>query len=64
MYDSEEIIGDDVLDSTPYIEYREAQCNTMDEEDEDKLAEGQRVVLCPSTFAPDKKGEGLKQSNI
>ena len=28
----------------------------MNGEDEDKLAEGQRVVLCPSTFAPDKKG--------
>ena len=27
------------------------------DEDEDKLAEGQRVVLFPSTFAPDKKGE-------
>ena len=23
-YDSEEIVGDDVLDSTPYLEYREA----------------------------------------
>ena len=57
MYDSEEIEGDDVLDSTPYIEYREVQCNTMDEEGEDRLKEGTRVVLCPSTFLPNKLGK-------
>jgi hypothetical protein len=46
-----------VLDSTPYIEYREVQCNTMDEEGEPKLQAGARVVLCPSTFLPHKQGK-------
>lgn len=46
-----------MLDSTPYIEYREVQCNTMDEEGESKLQQGARVVLCPSTFQPNKPGK-------
>jgi len=54
LYDSEEIEGDDVVDSTPFIPYREVQCNTMDEEAEDPL-DG-RYVLCPSTFHPMKLG--------
>jgi len=54
LYDSEEIEGDDVVDSTPFIAYREVQCNTMDEEAEDPL-DG-RYVLCPSTFHPMKLG--------
>ncbi|KAL1529927.1 hypothetical protein AB1Y20_000855 [Prymnesium parvum] len=52
LYDSEEIEGDDVVDSTPFISYREVQCNTMDEESEAPLPAYQRFVLCPSTFAP------------
>ena len=60
LYDSEEIEGDDVVDSTPYMEYREVQANTMDEEDEDALSPHSPLVLCPSTFAPGKKGRFRK----
>lgn len=56
LYDSEEIDGDDVVDSTPYMEYREVCCNTMDEEDEGRLAADDSFVLCPSTFHPGKQG--------
>lgn len=57
FYDDEEIEGEDVIDSTPFMEYREVQCNTMDEEEEPKLQAGHRVVLCPSTFLPSKLGK-------
>jgi len=57
LYDSEDIDGDDVVDSTPYIEYREAQCNTMDEAEDERLAAGKPFVLCPSTFEPGKLGK-------
>jgi len=56
LYDSEEIEGDDVVDSTPYMAYREVQANTMDEEGEDALPPHTPLVLCPSTFAPGKTG--------
>lgn len=56
LFDSEEIEGDDVVDSTPYIQYREVQCNTMDEESESRLKADERFVLCPSTFQPNKLG--------
>ena len=56
LYDSEEIEGDDVVDSTPYIEYREVQANTMDEEGEAELDAHTPLVLCPSTFQPHKTG--------
>eukprot|EP00326_Haptolina_ericina_P017859 CAMPEP_0181188124 /NCGR_PEP_ID=MMETSP1096-20121128/10941_1 /TAXON_ID=156174 ORGANISM="Chrysochromulina ericina, Strain CCMP281" /NCGR_SAMPLE_ID=MMETSP1096 /ASSEMBLY_ACC=CAM_ASM_000453 /LENGTH=654 /DNA_ID=CAMNT_0023277149 /DNA_START=449 /DNA_END=2414 /DNA_ORIENTATION=+ len=57
LYDSEEIEGDDVVDSSPFMEYREVQCNTFDEEDEQPLGAYQRFVICPSTFQPGKTGE-------
>ena len=56
LFDSEEIDGDDVVDSTPYIEYREVQANTMDEEGESELGANMPLVLCPSTFKPNKTG--------
>ena len=34
LYDSEEIEGDDVVDSTPYMEYREVKANAMDDADD------------------------------
>ena len=57
LYDSEEIEGDDVVDSTPFIPYREVQCNTMDEADDKPLEPGKRYVICPSTFKPGMVGE-------
>jgi len=57
LYDSEEIEGDDVVDSTPFIAYREVQCNTMDEEDDKPLEPYKRYVLCPSSFKPGMLGE-------
>lgn len=56
LFDSEEVEGDEVMDSTPFMAYREVQCNTMDEDDDQPLAPYERYVLCPSTFAPNHKG--------
>ena len=33
-----------------------AQCNTMDEEEDEPLADDSPFVLCPSTFEPNKLG--------
>lgn len=57
LFDSEEVEGDEVSDSTPFMAYREVVCNTMDEEEDLPLAPYQRYVLCPSTFAPGLAGK-------
>eukprot|EP00900_Chrysochromulina_parva_P012449 jgi/Chrpa1/21204/Chrysochromulina_OHIO_Genome00006541-RA len=56
LFDSDEIEGDEVVDSTPFMAYRDVTCNTMDEENEPGLFSMQRFVLIPSTFAPGGKG--------
>ena len=52
LYDSEEIQGDEVSDSTPFMAYREVTCNTFDEEDDQPLQQDEPYVLVPSTFNP------------
>lgn len=56
LFDSDEMEGEEILDSTPYMPYREVTCNTMDEDDDKPLAAHSRVVLLPTTFAPGPKG--------
>ena len=41
--------GEEVVDSTPYMAYREVTCNTFDEEEDKPLDEYSRYVLIPST---------------
>jgi len=57
LFDSDEMEGDEVIDSTPYMAYREVTCNTMDEEDDTPLAPYERFVLIPSTFEPGRVGQ-------
>ena len=57
LYDSEEMEGEEVVDSTPYMAYREVTCNTFDEEDDKPLDEDARYVLIPSTFQPGGRGQ-------
>ena len=57
LFDSEEIEGDEVVDSTPFMAYRDVTCNTMDEEDHKPLAPYERYVMIPSTFEPGKYGK-------
>lgn len=57
LFDSEEIEGDEVVDSTPFMAYRDVTCNTMDEEGEPPLLAYQRFVMLPSTFAPGHPGK-------
>lgn len=56
LFDSDEMEGEEVVDSTPYMAYREVTCNTMDEEDDKPLQPHERYVLIPSTFEPGKYG--------
>ena len=56
LFDSDEMEGEEVVDSTPYMAYREVACNTMDEEDDKPLAPGERYVMIPSTFEPGRLG--------
>ena len=48
------------LTLTPNPNSNQVQANTMDEEDEDALSPHSPLVLCPSTFAPGKKGRFRK----
>ena len=56
LFDSDEMEGDEVVDSTPYMAYREVACNTFDEKDDQPLAAYQPFVLIPSTFLPGGTG--------
>jgi hypothetical protein len=47
LFDSDEIEGDEVVDSTPFMAYRDVTCNTMDEENEPGLFSMQRSVPHP-----------------
>jgi hypothetical protein len=57
LFDSDEMEGEEVTDSTPYMAYREVTCNTMDEEDDQPLQPYERYVMIPSTFEPGKTGK-------
>jgi hypothetical protein len=57
LYDSEEMEGQEVVDSTPFMAYREVTCNTMDEEEDTPLEAYSRYVLCPSTFSPGQRSD-------
>ena len=57
LFDSDEMEGEEVVDSTPYQAYREVTCNTMDEEDDKPLQPYERYVMIPSTFEPGKIGK-------
>ena len=57
LFDSDEMEGEEVVDSTPYMAYREVACNTFDEKEDQPLQPYSPYVLIPSTFNPGKTGK-------
>lgn len=56
LVNSDEIDGDEIVDSTDFVLRREVSCNTLDEEGEMPLVPGVPYVLVPSSFYPHKDG--------
>eukprot|EP00306_Pavlova_sp_CCMP459_P016201 CAMPEP_0185205620 /NCGR_PEP_ID=MMETSP1140-20130426/56927_1 /TAXON_ID=298111 /ORGANISM="Pavlova sp., Strain CCMP459" /LENGTH=165 /DNA_ID=CAMNT_0027773221 /DNA_START=1 /DNA_END=495 /DNA_ORIENTATION=- len=56
LVDSDEIAGDEVVDSTDFVLRREVSCNTLDEEGEQPLAPGMPYIIMPSSFKPNMDG--------
>lgn len=57
LVNSDEIDGEEIVDSTAFVAAREVSCNTLDEEGELPLAPGVPYVLVPSTFLPGADGQ-------